>query len=331
MGSETVVEGVVERVTFESAESGFRVIKLAVDGRAERVSVVGTFPPAAVGARVRVRGQIEQDRRHGEQVRAESLVELVPETLSGLEKYLASGLIKGVGPKMAARIVGAFGLRALHVLDDEPHRLGEVEGLGEKRRLAIAKAWKEQRALRDVMVFLQSHGASSSLAMRIVRRYGHRAMTVVSTTPYRLALDVSGIGFRTADKIASTLGIKPDSPERIEAGLLQVVHDMSLGGHVWTALEDASEAALQLLGIDQASGEARDSLESAARRLALSGRIFIEVREGRQVVYAQETYAAEVRLAARLRELADAQAAPLRGVAEALAGFESSAGVQLAP
>jgi exodeoxyribonuclease V alpha subunit len=331
VGAETVVEGVVERVTFESAESGFRVIKVAVDGRAERVSVVGTFPPAAVGARVRVRGQIEQDKRHGEQLRAESLVELVPETLSGLEKYLASGLIKGVGPKMASRIVSTFGLQALRVLDDEPHRLSEVGGLGEKRRLAIAQAWKEQRALRDVMVFLQSHGASASLATRIVRRYGQRAMAVVSTTPYRLALDVNGIGFRTADKIASTLGIKADSPERIEAGLLQVVHETGLGGHVWTSLDDASEAALRLLGIDGERNDAFERIEGAARRLVLAGRLVIEVRDGRQVVYSHESYSAEVRLAARLRELADAPAASLRGVAVALAAFESSSGVQLAP
>ena len=256
----------------------------------------------------------------------------MPETLAGLEKYLASGLIKGVGPKMAARIVGAFGLQALRVLDDEPHRLGEVEGLGEKRRLAIAKVWREQRALRDVMVFLQSHGASSALATRIVRRYGHRAMTVVSTTPYRLALDVSGIGFATADKIAATLGIKPDSPERLEAGLVQVVHDTGLGGHVWTSSRTRARPPSRLLGIDGESGDARESLESAARRLALSGRLVIEVRDGRPGgLCAGDLRRRGPPRRSPARELADAPAAPLRGVAEALAAFETGAGVQLAP
>jgi exodeoxyribonuclease V alpha subunit len=331
VGPETVVEGVVERITFESAETGFRVIKVAVDGRAEPVSVVGTFPPAAVGARVRVRGQVEKDRRHGEQLRAESLVELVPETLAGLEKYLASGLIKGVGPKIAARIVATFGLEALRVLDEQPERLHEVEGLGQKRRLALARAWKEQRALRDVMVFLQSHGASPALAMRIVRRYGPRAMTVVSTAPYRLALEVIGVGFRTADKIAATLGIKADSPERLEAGLVHVVHDTSLSGHVWTSLDDVTEQASQLLGLDLDGGDAREMLRSAVRRLALAGRLVVETHEGVNLVYAHETYAAEVRLSGRLRELAAAPVETLRGVADALASFEARARVELAP
>src|SRR5579859_5976750 len=151
VGTETVVEGVVERITFESAESSFRVLKLAVAGRTDRLAVVGTFPPMALGARVRVRGSLEVDRKHGEQLKVASVIELAPDTLAGLEKYLASGLIKGVGPKLAQRVVAAFGLDALRVLDEEPHRLSEVEGLGEKRRASLAKAWREQRAVRDVM------------------------------------------------------------------------------------------------------------------------------------------------------------------------------------
>lgn len=331
MGAETVLEGVVERVTFESAETGFRVIKVAVEGRVDRISVVGTFPPAAVGARVRVRGALENDKRHGEQVRAESLVELLPETLAGLEKYLASGLIKGVGPKIAGRIVATFGLEALRVLDEQPERLREVEGLGDKRRLALTQAWKEQRALRDVMVFLQSHGASPALAMRIVRRYGGRAMTVVSTAPYRLALDVHGVGFRTADKIAATLGVRPDSPERIEAGLLQVVHDTVLSGHVWTPLDAVAQRAAELLGLDPADAAEHDALQAAARRLVLAGRLVFDARDGETVVYAHDAHAAEVRLASRLRELSSAKGDALRGAAEALASFESSARVELAP
>jgi exodeoxyribonuclease V alpha subunit len=331
VGAETVVEGVVERVTFESAESGFRVIKVAVEGRAERVSIVGTFPPAPVGARVRARGQIETDKRHGEQLRAESVVELAPETLAGLEKYLASGLIKGVGPKIAGRIVATFGLEALKVLDEQPERLREVEGLGEKRRKVLLRAWKDQRALRDVMVFLQAHGASPSLATRIVKRYGSRAVHVVSSSPYRLALDVNGVGFHTADKIAATLGIEPDSPERLEAGLVQVVHDTGVSGHVWTSLDSVTELASRLLGLDLDAGDTVAWLRSAAHRLVLAGRLVLEDHDGEPVVYAHETYAAEVRLASRLAELARSPAAGLSGVAEAIRSFESHAGVELAP
>jgi exodeoxyribonuclease V alpha subunit len=161
VGTETVVEGVVERITFESVETSFRVLKVAVTGRPERLAVVGTFPPTALGARVRVRGTVEVDRKHGEQLRAVSLVELAPETLAGLEKYLASGFIKGVGPMTAQKIVATFGLDALHVLDEEPHRLREVEGLGERRRVALARAWKDQRALRDITIFLQASCAGT--------------------------------------------------------------------------------------------------------------------------------------------------------------------------
>jgi len=148
---ETVIEGIVERITFESVETSFRVIKVAVEGRADRVAVVGTFPPMPLGARVRVRGRIEQDKKHGDQLRVDSLIELVPDTLGGLEKYLASGLIKGVGPKLAQRIVVAFGLDALRVLDEQPDRLREIEGLGDKRRTALTKAWREQPSISPTL------------------------------------------------------------------------------------------------------------------------------------------------------------------------------------
>jgi exodeoxyribonuclease V alpha subunit len=282
---------------------------------------------------VRVRGQIEQDRKHGEQLRAESLIELAPDTLAGLERYLASGLIKGVGPKLAARIVATFGLDALRVLDEEAGRQEEVEGLGEKRRTALAKAWREQRAVRDVMVFLQAHGATPSLAVRIVRRYGPGAMNVVSREPYRLALDVSGVGFKTADRIAATVGVLPDSPERMHAGVLQVIHDLSVAGHVWTAEREVTTRAAQMLGLAEDDEDVRARLVRALDLGVLSGRVILEsgVADGDRAVYAADMHAAEVRLATRLTELAGAPATALPGVAAALAAFESRARVELAP
>lgn len=327
-----VVEGVVERITYESAESSFRVIKVAVPGRSERLAVVGTFPPMPLGARVRVRGRIEVDRKHGEQLRVESLIELAPDTLAGLEKYLASGLIKGVGPKLAQRIVASFGLDALKVLEEEPHRLTEVEGLGDKRRTALAKAWREQRAQRDLMVFLQAHGASPALATRIVRRYGAAAMTVVSRDPYRLALDVRGVGFKTADRMATSLGIAHDSPERMQAGVLQVVHDVTEAGHVWTAQREAEERAAKMLGLEADDQEVHARLARAVDALALAGRAVVEpAAPADRVVYASEMHAAEVRLAGRLAEIARAEATTLAGVAQAILAFESRARVELAP
>jgi exodeoxyribonuclease V alpha subunit len=328
---ETVVEGTVERITFENAESGFRVIKLAIEGRGDRMSVVGTFPSTPLGARVRVRGQIEIDSRHGEQLRAESLVELAPDTLAGLERYLASGVIKGVGPKLAQRVVAAFGLDALRVLDDEPERLSEVEGLGDKRRASLAQAWREQRGVRDVMVFLQAHGASFALAMRIVRRYGARAMGVVSRDPYRLALEVHGVGFKTADRIASSIGIAPDSPERMQAGLLQVVHDVTAQGHVWTPHAELTERAAQMLGLQADSAGVAEMLDGGLASLVLAGRAVVEAVEGEKAVFAAEMNRAEVRLARRLREIAGAPPRALEGAASAIQAFESRARVELAP
>ncbi len=328
------LEGVVERITFESPTSSYRVVKLAVDGRQERLAVVGNFPPTHVGARVRVRGRIEQDKKHGPQLRVESFIELAPDTLAGLEKYLASGLIKGVGPKLAQRIVTAFGLDALRVLEEDTERLREVEGLGDKRRAALVKAWQEQRALRDVMVFLQAHGASPALATRILRRYGPNAMNVVSREPYRLALDVRGVGFKTADRIAATLGVLPDSPERMQAGVLQIVHDLTDAGHVWTGLRDVVTAAAQMLALDGDDEDVRARLDRALQSCMLMGRVVLEPLQGEEDVtgvFAAEMHTAEVRLAGRLAEIASARRAPIDGVADAIAAFEARARVELAP
>ncbi len=331
MRSETVVEGVVERITFESAESSFRVLKLAVPGRSERLAVIGTFPAMALGARIRVRGQIVVDKKHGEQLRVESLIELAPDTLAGLEKYLASGLIKGVGPKLAQRIVGTFGLEALKVLDEEAHRLAEVEGLGAKRRTALVKAWREQRALRDVMVFLQAHGATTALAMRIVKRYGASAMSIVSREPYRLALDVHGVGFKTADRIATSIGVATDSPERMQAGVLQVVHDVTEAGHVWTSEEELLARAAPMLGLEAEDTAVQERLREAVRALVLARRAVVEVADGERVVYASGMFDAEVRLSRRLSEIVSAPARRLDGVDAAVRAFEMRARVELAP
>ena len=329
MEIETVVEGIVERVTFESAETSFRVLKLAVAGRAERLAVVGTFPRMTLGARVRVRGRLEVDHKHGQQLRVDSLIELVPDTLAGLEKYLASGLIKGVGPKLAQRLVASFGLDSLRVLDEEPHRLSEVPGLGEKRRTALVRTWRDQKETRDLVVFLQSHGASPAVAMRIVRRYGPGAMTIVSRDPYRLAFEVRGVGFKTADRIAASLGVARDSPERIQAGVHQAIHDVTEAGHAWTAQSDVSVLASRMLELDDSDDTAR--IERAIDALALSGRVVVEPMGGERAVYAAEIHGAETRLAQRLAEIGRAPARELEGVSHAIGAFESAAQVELAP
>jgi exodeoxyribonuclease V alpha subunit len=264
-----VVEGEIERITFENVETGFRVMKLAVEGRSDRLAVVGSFQAVRPGMRVRVRGTMVKDAKWGDQLRAAGVTELSPNTLVGLERYLGSGLIKGIGQGFASRIVAAFGLDALKVLDEAPQRLAEVEGLGGKRARAIGEAWKEQRALRDVMVFLQAHGASVALAARIYKRYGPDAVNVVSRDPYRLAIDVWGIGFHTADRLAQELGVAKDSPARMQAGVLQVLRDATEAGHSYAEHEDVASRAAALLEVDS-----RVSLRGCSRSRARPRRRF---------------------------------------------------------
>ncbi|HEY6724977.1 MAG TPA: helix-hairpin-helix domain-containing protein, partial [Polyangiaceae bacterium] len=227
--------GEVLRVTFENEETGFRVIKLGkVEGKASDtpIAAVGNFPAVGPGTRVRVTGTYVEDKRHGKQFKVQSLVELAPDTIKGLEKYLGSGVLPGVGPGFASRIVAKFGMDSLSVLDNEPERLASVPGLGERRVHEIKDAWQAQRQASNLMLLLQTHGASPRLALAIVKRYGDRAAEIVQTSPYRLALDVRGVGFKTADRIARSLGIAGDHPERAQAGLMHELRETSDQGHV---------------------------------------------------------------------------------------------------
>lgn len=334
---ELYLEGTVERITFESAESSFRVVKLTTDD-GELVTVVGTFPRVSPGSRLRVRGEKIVDNKHGEQIRARSITELLPTTLVGIRRYLGSGLIKGIGEGYANKIVDAFGLETLRVLDEEPERLSLVPGLGKKRVDTLIRAWNDQRAVREVMVFLQAHGASPALATRIHKRYGKDAVNVVSREPYRLALDVWGVGFKTADRIAQSLGIAKDGPARIQAGVLQAMHDATDAGHISVPLLALSHRAAALLELDTdvTSLEVDTRVEHALRALAMGGYVVREKAEDREggesnLVFLSDLYAAERRFATRLIALADASTRPLAGAERSIADFEARAKVALAP
>jgi len=341
--TEIAIEGEVERITFENRDSGFRVVKVIVEGRRGPLTIVGVFPQVAVGARVRARGIVEVDRQHGEQLRVSSMTELVPTTLTGIEKYLGSGLVKGIGGRTAQRIVEHFGLETLKVLDEQPHRLDEVHGLGRTRIESLRTAWREQRAIRDVMVFLQAHGASPQLATRIFKRYGPKAVSIVSHDPYRLAMDVWGIGFRTADRIAASMGIANDSMVRMQAALLQALRDATeISGHCYVVAGDLTFRAAKLL-LPEASelhAEITEQLDRALASLVRGGYVVAE-RAGeltradadalcRAAIYDPRMHATETRLARRFAELACANTACLPGVAQAIAEFEKDSGTVLA-
>jgi exodeoxyribonuclease V alpha subunit len=328
MGDEVAVEGEVQRVTYENAESGFRVLRVDVPGRSERLTVVGVFPPISPGARVRVHGTIETDARHGEQLRARNVTELAPNTLLGIERYLGSGLVRGLGPQTAKRIADHFGLETLRILDEEPSRLLEITGLGKKRVELLQRAWGEQRQLREVMVFLQGHGITGALAARVVKRYGERAVNIVSTDPYRLALDVWGVGFKTADGIAERVGIAKDAPARLEAGILQVLRDRTDAGHTVVLEDEVYERAADLLGL-----EAQDPrLQLAGTRLAHGGFVVpTRLHDGDRALQSSRLKAAEQEIADRIHALLSHPMPALARVAEALADFEQRTQVALAP
>jgi exodeoxyribonuclease V alpha subunit len=310
------------------------VLRVGVEGRAEPEVWVGTFPTCVPGSRVRATGRYTRDPKHGQQFKVETLLTIAPSTLDGLEKYLGSGMVPGIGPAYAKRIVEAFGEETLEVLDKSPERLAEVPGLGQRRAGAVAKAWIAQRAVGDIMIFLQQHGASPALAARIYKRFGPRAIDIVSRSPYRLALDVWGIGFKTADRIAQSVGVDRDAPERAQAGVLQALDDLRAKGHVFTEREALAANAAAMLELDTEKALEAINALIAAQRVRVE-----ELTNGWTAIYSTELYDAEVRLAKRLRALLnrdqdDAAGKLLKSphvVEGALAAFEQRTGVTLAP
>ncbi|MCO6011259.1 ATP-dependent RecD-like DNA helicase [Actinoallomurus purpureus] len=245
-----VLEAVLERITFASEETGYTVARVATDRTgSELLTVVGPLLGAQVGESLRLTGRWTSHPKYGRQFEAHSYTTVLPATVQGIRKYLGSGLIKGIGPVMADRMVEHFGTDILRVIEEEPERLVEVYGLGPKRSNRVAAAWEEQRAIKEVMVFLQGHGVSTSLAVRIYKQYGDESISVVRKEPYRLAADVWGIGFKTADTIAQAVGIPHDSPERIKAGLRYTLSQAADNGHCYLPEPNLVTEATKILEV----------------------------------------------------------------------------------
>ena len=249
-GDPNRVSGTVERVTFHNEETGFCVLRVNAARRREPVTVVGTAVTVGPGEFVEANGTWVNDRSYGLQFRAEHLRVVPPSTLEGIEKYLGSGMIRGIGPHFASRLVRAFGAEVFEVIENDPDRLRELPGIGPKRQSQVVAAWAEQKAVREIMVFLQSHGVGSARAVRIYRLYGDRAVDRVREDPYRLTLDVRGIGFRTADAIAQSLGFEADSIPRARAGVRHVLQELAGEGHCAGERRALVEATAGLLEVE---------------------------------------------------------------------------------
>lgn len=287
------LEGTLERVTFQNEENGYTIAKLVPRGKAYEVTVVGTLTGASVGESLRLRGVWTEHPRYGKQFQVRDYSVLLPATLEGLRKYLGSGLIRGIGPVNARRIVDTFGLHTLEVIEHDINRLREVPGIGEKRTASVAVAWEEQKQIKEIMLFLQSHGVSTGLAVKIFKQYGDEAIAIVQENPYRLAKDIWGIGFKTADKVAQQMGIAHDAPQRIEAGLRYVLGTFSDEGHCFATRLQLLDAAKQMLEVPIAA------CESALNSLLQQE----ELRAEDEAIYLPPFFQAESSVAAKLRLL----------------------------
>jgi len=321
MPAETL-SGQLDRITFHNPDNGYTIAQLSPEEGGEPVTVVGPMPAVSEGETVEVQGQWTTHPRYGRQLKIETCRPVLPTSLEGVERYLASGQLPGIGPVTARRIVERFGEQTLDVIDENPKRLLRIPGLGRKRVKQITEAWREQRQIREVMVFLQAHGVGAGHAVRIFRQYGEEAVDVVRTNPYRLERDIRGMGFLTADHIASQLGLASDSPERIAAGIRFMLNQAADDGHVYLPEKEIVERGGQLLGVDPAL------LAPAIEALRADGGL-CSGDEGRH--YLPHLYRAEEAVAAALGALqrddrGEAIVGPVAGEEGADGDLELSAG-----
>lgn len=316
------LEGVLDRLVFAGATGDFVVARLTVRGRREPITIVGNLPQPKPGETLVLRGNWEFDKRFGEQFRFRQAETRAPSTITGIEKYLSSSLVKGIGPEMARRITATFGDKTLDVIENDPEKLREVSGIGPARAGLIAEAFQEQKSIREVMLFLQTHGVSTTYAFKIFKKYGRRAIEAVSKNPYVLATTIRGVGFRFADRIAGSLGIDMRSPLRAQAGILHVLETMQSEGHVYYPRASLLEKARELLGIDF------QTLAGALDELARTREILIE--EDR--VYPAMMATMENSVARRLLELIAApRFLPPINVEAAVTWIEKRTGMSLSP
>lgn len=330
------LEAVLERVTYANEETGYTIARVATERTGpDLLTVVGPLLGAQVGESLRLTGRWMTHPKYGRQFEVHSYTTVLPATVQGIRRYLGSGLIKGIGPVMADRMVEHFGTGILRVIEEEPERLVEVYGLGPKRSKRIGAAWEEQKAIKEVMVFLQGHDVSTSLAVRIYKKYGDESITVVREDPYRLAADVWGIGFKTADTIAHAMGVPHDSPERVKAGLRYTLSQAADNGHCYLPEPNLVTEATKILDVPRELVKPCLDEAVAAEEVV---RERVPVGEDGEVpaVYLLPFHRAERSLAGGLLDLLGAKEDRLAGFQDvdwdkALAWLRRTTGTELAP
>lgn len=294
----STIKGVVERITFQSPETGYTVLRFKASRHNDLVTVVGMLMDVVVGTNLEINGVWKVDRKYGQQFEAHTWQEVMPATVYGIEKYLGSGLIKGIGPKYAKKIVAKFGADTLDIIEENIERFGEVEGIGKKRIQQIKFSWVRQREIKNVMVFLQSHDVSSAYAAKIYKAYGNDAVKRVQENPYQLADDIWGIGFKTADTIAVKMGIEKDEFNRLRSGIKYALGELGNEGHVFAYREQLIKKGKELLDVTESQ------LDEAIERMMKSDDLKVE----EDAIYLPPFYYAEIGAAKRLRMIISAEA-----------------------
>jgi len=320
------LNGFIERVTYHNPENGFAVLRVKVKGRDDLVSVVGSTTSVTAGEHVEASGRWVIDRQHGQQFKADELKTTHPASAAGIEKYLASGAVRSIGPKIAAKIVSVYKERTLDIFENYADMLLSVKGIGFERLKRIRQSWQEQKEVRKIMLFLAEHGITPGRAVRIYRTYGHEAIAKIKENPYQLANDIRGIGFKTADELAAKLGIDRNSPYRARAAVQYTLQDLASDGHCGYPESGVAEHAIKLVEIEQ------KFIEDAVRVVVQDRSVIRESVEGKPWLYLAALYRAEVGLAQSAQRIASAATHPLPSidVEKAIAWVGQKLDIQLA-
>ncbi len=323
------LEGIVERITFHSDESGYTVARFKVPRTPDLVTIIGNFAQIEAGQTLKLSGLWRDHPKFGQQFQVAQYRETKPATLTGMEKYLGSGLIKGVGPVTAKRIVAHFGLDTLDIIENQIERLLEVPGIAHKRVKMIQSAWEKQKAIKEVMVFLQGHGVSTTYAVKIFKQYGDAAIAKVTENPYQLAADIYGIGFVTADTLARNLGIEPGSEFRYRAGIVHVLGEAAEDGHCFLPFEELVEQTVTRLAIDDHQPQ-KNAIARLIQQMGQLNELVLESSSDQPLCYKPSFFQTEQNLAQRLRQrLISPVTVDLPRVRRWLLCFREKTGIQL--